>query len=201
MKKITALFIFAIFCTNCAYLPARYDNINSGRKGFPDKGGFSQNKYFQWENENLSITERQMAIAKMDSQEIFYNRTTGYLVALINEDRNNVCTFQLNGTERKSFEVGPKTILVTYLLPGLYQWRVSNGIYMEGSGTMTVSVATHFVDVPYYIMQKKFIFVIEDVNAYKEMCFQKCIEIDTDDKLMLFAKRQNQYHGRVTKYN
>ena len=85
MKKITALFIFAIFCTNCAYLPARYNSTSSGKTGIPDHGTLSQNDMIQLSMKNLELerTRRSLEYASIKEQNFQQTITAAGMIKMV----------------------------------------------------------------------------------------------------------------------
>lgn len=176
---IIIIIIYSFSITGCAYLQPRYKTPGDWQIGTPPiSGSFTQNKAYEWHKMANDLMQEQMAINKLNQSASHSDPVKGYMGVIINEDTSENLNFSLVGPETVSYDVGSRRILVVYLLPGLYNWKVSNGYYIEGTGAMTVGLKTHFVDEQSYLQQR-----FKKINEEGE-------EINN---------LQTQYHFRITK--
>ncbi|PIR93126.1 hypothetical protein COT99_02525 [Candidatus Falkowbacteria bacterium CG10_big_fil_rev_8_21_14_0_10_43_10] len=164
--------VICIFLNSCAYLPARYDNIQSARNGTPDHGTFSRQDYSRWENNQLSIEERglnlqtkRMAVEKLNSNPPEIGRsadgtTQGYLGIVKNFSEYQTYNFIIGGkSESVAFLLGPGQQKEYYLLPDAYQCSVYYDNQQIGEPwTFQVTLQKHyFMDrwVHWYVLMRR----------------------------------------------
>ena len=69
---VSILTVIVAVLNGCAYLPARYDSVQSVRDGIPDHGTLSQDDVLNWdatqliiEDRDISLDARRMAVDKL----------------------------------------------------------------------------------------------------------------------------------------
>jgi hypothetical protein len=150
---------FVLFLQACAFVqaPPRYNNLNHATMGTPDKGRLTAEDA----RDVLDLQERELALEKVSAQ--IQNATTtveGYEGVLINKTSDSV-NFLLDGPDKKSVNVGARTLLTLKLTPGRYRCTISRGEYVIATGIVTAGVRLHIVDTVYY-KNKRYAKINED---------------------------------------
>jgi hypothetical protein len=128
-----ALIVIAIFAGGCAYLPPRYDNVQSARQGTPNHGTLSRDDAFGWEtgrfsleNQGLDLETRRMTVEKLRNAtpEIGVSpdgTPQGFLGIVKNFSERETYNFIIRGPENVAFLLGPGQQKEHYLVPGGYR--------------------------------------------------------------------------------
>jgi len=165
MKKQIVIFMLLaaviIIFQGCAYMQAHptYSNINQATMGVPNTGRLTA----QDARDVLDLQEKEMALDKLSSQiKSATESVIEYEGILINKESDSV-NFLLDGPDKKSVNVGGRTLLTLKLTPGRYHCIISRGNYILASGIITSGLRLHIVDTLYY-KNKRFSKISEDGN-------------------------------------
>jgi len=129
---VSILTVIVAVLNGCAYLPARYDSVQSVRDGIPDHGTLSQDDVLNWdatqliiEDRDISLDARRMAVDKLRNAtpEIGIapdGTPQGYLGIVKNFSERETYNFIIRGPEKVAFLLGPGQQKEYSLVPGEY---------------------------------------------------------------------------------